>query len=190
MDAPVLRTTRLLLRLPRLSDAQALLDYQLRNRTRLAASAPARDEMFFSLPGQTKEIENALTTFKLAKGYRFLVFIEKDESRVVGIVAVTEIVRGAFQAAFLGYGIDGEREGEGLMTEAIEAVIKFAFDNLHLHRVMANVIPENERSQRLLRRLGFEFEGRAREYLLLDGRWRDHILTAKLNPRWIPQCEV
>ncbi|MCK6430817.1 MAG: GNAT family N-acetyltransferase, partial [Burkholderiaceae bacterium] len=69
----------------------------------------------------------------------------------------------------------------GLMTEALAACIDFAFGALRLHRIQANYMPENERSGRLLARLAFEREGYAKDYLFIDGAWRDHVLTARLN---------
>ena len=68
------------------------------------------------------------------------------------------------------------------MFEALSAAINYTFVTLGLHRVVANYIPNNKRSARLLARLGFEIEGRARKLLLINGEWRDHILTAKINP--------
>jgi [ribosomal protein S5]-alanine N-acetyltransferase len=73
------------------------------------------------------------------------------------------------------------------MFEALTAAIAFAFDVLRLHRIMANYIPGNERSGKLLRRLGFNMEGYARDYLLIDGEWRDHILTALTNAKLTPE---
>jgi len=72
-------------------------------------------------------------------------------------------------------------QGQGLMYEALQCAIGFVFGELGLHRVMANYRPENERSHRLLRRLGFEQEGHARAYLHIDGHWRDHVLTSLIN---------
>lgn len=99
------------------------------------------------------------------------------------------IVRSPLQACYLGYSVDLDWEGKGAMSEAIPAVLDHAFGPLGLHRVMANHLPENERSARLLKRLGFETEGYARSYLFLDGAWRDHVLTARVNPRILaPGC--
>jgi [ribosomal protein S5]-alanine N-acetyltransferase len=68
------------------------------------------------------------------------------------------------------------------MFEALTVVIAYAFNDMGLHRIMANYIPTNERSGRLLRRLGFVVEGYARDYLFLAGNWQDHILTSLINP--------
>lgn len=114
------------------------------------------------------------------------VFMKRDAEAVdggrggpiVGIINVSQIVRGAFQAAVIGYSLDGGAQGSGLMTEALEAVIDYGFDGLELHRLMANYRPENTRSAAVLERLGFVKEGYAKEYLFIDGAWRDHVLTA------------
>ena len=72
------------------------------------------------------------------------------------------------------------------MAQALRATNAFVFDSMRLHRIMANYRPENERSARLLERLGFVREGLAKDYLFIDGAWRDHILTALVNPRFDP----
>lgn len=70
------------------------------------------------------------------------------------------------------------------MTEALELLIPYAFGPLNLHRIMANYMPRNRRSARLLKRLGFRIEGRAPDYLQIAGRWEDHILTSLVNQKW------
>jgi ribosomal-protein-alanine N-acetyltransferase len=107
-----------------------------------------------------------------------------DMSRIVGRVNFTQIVRGPFQSCMLGYAIDAECQGQGLMYEALQAALEHAFVVLRLHRVQANHLPENQRSARLLQRLGFRVEGLAREYLYINGAWRDHVLTALTYPQF------
>jgi ribosomal-protein-alanine N-acetyltransferase len=101
---------------------------------------------------------------------------------VLGTCSFTQIVRGPFRACVLGYQVARSHEGQGFMHEALCASLDYAFRELRLHRVMANYRPENARSARLLERLGFAREGYAREYLFIDGAWRDHVLTSKTNP--------
>ncbi|MDF1837178.1 MAG: GNAT family N-acetyltransferase, partial [Planctomycetota bacterium] len=67
------------------------------------------------------------------------------------------------------------------MTEALEGVVKFAFEELGLHRLMANYIPSNAASARALAKAGFEKEGFARSYLLINDVWEDHILTSRIK---------
>src|SRR5215218_9941972 len=113
----------------------------------------------------------------------------REGAPVVGTCNYTNVVRGPFLACHLGYQIARAREGRGLMTEALRATNAFVFESMRLHRIMANYRPENERSGRLLDRLGFVREGLAKDYLFIDGAWRDHILTALTNPafdhRWV-----
>ena len=106
----------------------------------------------------------------------------RETLALVGVCNFTNIVRGAFQACTLGYSLSADAQGKGLMYEALTAAIAYMFEIENLHRIMANYVPENRRSADLLRRLGFEIEGHARDYLHINGAWRDHILTAKTNP--------
>jgi ribosomal-protein-alanine N-acetyltransferase len=104
------------------------------------------------------------------------------EAPIVGTCNYTNVVRGPFLACNLGYQVARSHEGRGLMSEALRATNAFVFAELRLHRIMANYRPENARSGRLLERLGFTREGLARDYLFIDGAWRDHVLTALTNP--------
>jgi ribosomal-protein-alanine N-acetyltransferase len=104
------------------------------------------------------------------------------QPEVVATCNYTQIARGPFRACVLGYQVARRHEGQGLMFEALSATLDHAFRELRLHRVMANYRPENARSARLLDRLGFVREGYAREYLFIDGAWRDHFLTSRTNP--------
>ena len=107
-----------------------------------------------------------------------LFMFERTTRDVIGTVNLTNFVRGYFQACYLGYALAERAQGHGLMTEALRLVLPFAFGPLGLHRVMANHTPDNERSRRVLARLGFRVEGLAPRYLQIHDTWRDHVLTA------------
>jgi ribosomal-protein-alanine N-acetyltransferase len=77
--------------------------------------------------------------------------------------------------------LDAAQQGQGLMTEALRGLVRYAFDDLRLHRMQASYMPENARSARVLERLGFAVEGYAKRYLFINGQFRDHVLTALIN---------
>lgn len=104
--------------------------------------------------------------------------------RLAGYVNVSQIVRGALQSAFAGYGAFAGHEGRGLMTQGLAAVLGEAFGPLRLHRLEANIQPGNERSIALVKRLGFEKEGFSPRYLNVDGAWRDHERWAIRSETW------
>jgi len=132
--------------------------------------------------GQTRaRLKAQKRLWKQGRGYRFYGF--KDGELVLDL-GLSNVVRGAFQAAHLGYRTAQAHEGQGLMTEALEAVVGYAFDTLNLHRLMANYQPWNVGSGRVLEKVGFEREGLAKDYLFINGQWRDHVLTALVNDNW------
>jgi [ribosomal protein S5]-alanine N-acetyltransferase len=101
-----------------------------------------------------------------------------DEGELAGVYNLSEIVRGSFQNAYLGYYAFVPHAGTGVMRAAMSSVFVHAFDELGLHRLQANVQPDNERSRRLLVATGWREEGFAERYLQIDGTWRDHVMYA------------
>lgn len=119
----------------------------------------------------------------IQRGTEVRFFIIKDE-QLIGAIGVSNVVRGAFHAAYIGYHIAEHEQNKGYMTEALTAVVEFAFAALNLHRLMANYRPENTASARVLQKLNFKKEGFAKDYLLVNGVWSDHVLTSLTNPDW------
>jgi ribosomal-protein-alanine N-acetyltransferase len=107
----------------------------------------------------------------------------RDSDELVGVVNISEIVRGAFRSAYVGYYAFTPFARRGLMTEGLSLVVAEVFGALGLHRLEANVQPENTASIRLVRRLGFRREGYSPRYLKINGRWRDHERWAILSRR-------
>jgi len=93
---------------------------------------------------------------------------------IVGVININNIVRGSFLSASLGYYAGAPYAGKGYMRDGLELVKDYAFGELGLHRLEANIQPENERSIGLVQRCGFEREGLSRAFLYIAGRWRDH----------------
>lgn len=102
------------------------------------------------------------------------------EGRLAGQVTVDNVVRGAMRSGWLGYWIDSGVAGRGMGSLAVALVCDHAFGAMGLHRLQADIRPENEPSQRLVERLGFTREGVLRRYLDIDGDWRDHVAYALL----------
>jgi ribosomal-protein-alanine N-acetyltransferase len=107
-----------------------------------------------------------------------------EDGAIVGWLNVSEIVRGALQSAFLGYGGVAGHTGRGYMSEALRLVLQDAFGRLRLHRLEANIQPANRASIELVRRCGFEKEGFSPRYLKVGGRWRDHERWALRREGW------
>ena len=110
--------------------------------------------------------------------------IRRDTGALAGVINVSEIVRGNFQSAYLGYYAFTPHAGQGLMREGLASVIDDAFTRLKLHRLEANIQPANQASIRLVRTLGFHREGFSRRYLQIVARWRDHERWALLAEDW------
>jgi ribosomal-protein-alanine N-acetyltransferase len=182
-----LRTERLVLRATEVSMSGAVAAYLARNRAAHAPWNPPMPEPLFTSEGQAERLQAAAGAEAEGSQIGWWLFLAQDrgDAAVIGHARLSQIARGPFWSAMLGYAIDHAHEGCGLMREALDAVLADAFGlRIGLHRVQANVRPENRRSLALLDRLGFEREGLAREYLFIDGAWRDHVLTARLAPGW------
>jgi ribosomal-protein-alanine N-acetyltransferase len=179
MELPQLTTARLALRPAVPAMAQVHAEFMRRNRAHFAPWEPPRPDDSEDAAGWERRLAAAVAAFEAGRELRWVMF--DDHERMLGRINFTAIARGPFQSCLLGYQIDAAHEGRGLMREALEAAIGHAFGALRLHRVEANYRPENVRSGVLLARLGFERIGLAREYLFIDGAWRDHVQTQRLN---------
>ena len=103
----------------------------------------------------------------------FLV-IDDESGDIAGVFNISQIVRGSFQSAFLGYYGSARHAGKGLMREGLQLVLDYAFGPLALHRIEANIQPGNAASIALARSAGFRLDGFSPRYLLIGGQWRDH----------------
>ena len=178
---PLLETSRARIRLADVTDASKLLRYRVENRAHLAPWEPLRDTEYYTLEHCIRSIGDGRNNARQDRGYPLMAF-DRDEQTILATLNFANIVRGAFQACHLGYGVAARMQGQGFMREALEAGIAWAFAELRLHRIMANHMPSNERSGKLLASLGFEREGYARRYLQIAGAWEDHVLTALISP--------
>ena len=185
-DLPSLTTERVLLRMATIADIPAILDYFTINQQHLAPFVPIRPPGFLTEAYWQTQIATNLADFHADRSLRLMIFDRAQPQVVIGDANFNGFMRGAGQFCYLGYNVAAAYQGQGYMTEALPAAIRYVFDELHLHRIMANYLPHNQRSGKLLRKLGFVVEGYARDYLLINGQWQDHILTSLTNPAWTP----
>lgn len=113
----------------------------------------------------------------------FLICRNSDD-KIAGSITLSQIFRGNFCNAYLGYFIGEQFGGKGIMTEAIRLILRYAFKDLKLHRIEANVQPENLASIAVLKKNGFTKEGFSRRYLKIDRKWRDHERWAVIREDW------
>ena len=108
----------------------------------------------------------------------------REDGAILGAINLSEIVRGPFQSAYLGYWIGADHARSGYMTEGLELMLRHSFLSLELHRIEANIRPENTPSLKLVKRVGFQKEGYSPRYLNIDGAWRDHERWTRLCDEW------
>jgi ribosomal-protein-alanine N-acetyltransferase len=123
---------------------------------------------------------------QLGTGYGFGIFVD---GRLAGEITLSSIQRGPFQNAFVGYWVDRELAGQGIVPEATVTVLRFAFEELGLHRVEIAIVPRNRPSRRVVEKLGLREESVAQRYLEIDGKWEDHVRYAMTSEEWSARRE-
>ncbi len=183
-DRVALRTPRLELRAMDDDDLDEMLAYRIRNRAHLERwEGSGEGDAYYTPQAVARALAWWHAERAARRALRFLVRLD-GESQIVAKMNLFQIERGALQSGTIGYSVDAGYEGRGIVREAAETVIAYAFAELGLHRIAANYQPHNVRSGMLLKRIGFTVEGYARDFLFIDGAWRDHVLTARYNPDW------
>ena len=176
---------RVLLRPLSVTDFPAWTEVRTRNADWLLRWEPRRlpgqpdvttDRDAFSVRCSARERERQLGT-----GYGFGVFVE---GRFAGEINLSAIQRGPFQSAYVGYWIDEAEAGRGYTPEALVVLIRFAFDDLRLHRVQIAIIPRNTASRRVVEKVKIREEGVAERYLEINGVWEDHVRYAITAEEW------
>ncbi len=184
-----IESERVRLVLPASDEAEAVLLYFQANREHLRSTNPAVPENYFTLEFWQEQLEQSIEDFENDQSVRFFLELKDFPGRFSGTANFSQISRGPLQACYLGYGIDHEFEGKGLMFESLQKGISYIFDEKHIHRIMANYLVDNHRSAKVLSRLGFKVDGQSPDYLFIDGAWRTHVLSSLTNPDWSPRPE-
>lgn len=179
---PQLETPRCVLTLLRPETAPLLTAYKERNAAHLAPWEPLGHPGLSLAQACEQAGQRAWQGFVDGTAVQFIA-LDRISGDMLAGCNFTNIVRGPLQACHLGYSVDHAHQGQGLMREVVAAGIRYMFDTVGLHRIMANHMAQNVRSERLLRALGFEREGVARSYLRIAGHWEDMVLNALINPR-------
>ena len=174
------------------ADFPAWQEVRRRNNDWLTPWEPARNPNLpdvvesgeaFAMRCSARERERQLGT-----GFGFGIFVAGDDrrgaSRFCGEINLSSVQRGPFQSAYVGYWIDRDQAGRGLMPEAVVLVARFAFEQVHLHRIQISIIPRNNRSRRVVEKLKLREEGIAQRYLEINGVWEDHIRYAVTVEEW------
>lgn len=164
-------------------DVDELGAYWASNREHLLPTQPHRGPDFWTVAGQRQRVERA--SHDVATG-RIFPFLVREDGRLVAEIVLSDVARGAFCSANLGYSVDRARLRLGIASWAVAAVVDTAFNDLGLHRLQAGTMPDNIASQKVLERCEFVRIGVAARYLAIAGSWRDHVLWQRTNPDMPP----
>lgn len=176
----ILRGDRVVLRSPRAADRREYLALREASREHLAPWEPTPPPGLDTFGPQV--FDRLLASAAAESSRRFLICLH--DGTIVGQVSLNGIVRGAFQSCTAGYWVGAAFAGRGYMREALSLAVTHAFRDMGLHRVEANIIPQNRASKALVKSLGFRFEGLAKNYLSIAGRWRDHERWSMTSEEW------
>lgn len=159
---------------------EELLDYYNRNKEHLCKYEPTRDNSFYTYETQKDLL---LESYKnLMSGTGVDLGIYKD-NYLIGKVKISNIVYGVFKSGIVGYSMDKDYQGKGYMKEALNLVLKYAEEELELHRLEASVLTDNARSRAVLLKCGFKEIGLNEKYLFINGGWKDHITFYRILER-------
>jgi ribosomal-protein-alanine N-acetyltransferase len=170
--APVTISDGVTLRLVQVEDAEALAAAYRKNRDHLAPWDPERKPEFFTGEWQAQEIPKQLAAY--SAGTSVPLVLAADDA-IVGRINLSNIVRGALESGSVGYWVDADYTGRGLVSAALQQALALA-RGMGLHRIEAGTLVHNLASQRVLEKAGFEYYGMAPKFLKINGSWQDHRL--------------
>ena len=176
---PRLDTPRLVLRRPVLADWRSWSVLRAASRDFLVPWEPSWPDDALSLAAYRRRLRQMTIEWRSDQGYGFFIF-RREGDELLGGVNLSHLRRGVAQMASVGYWMGEAHANQGIMTEAMGALLPYAFDRLGLHRVEAACLPTNKASRALLAKLGFREEGYAVRYLKINGTWQDHVLHSLL----------
>lgn len=176
----MVRTPNLVLRAPQATDYAAWAVLRMESRAFLTPWEPVWNEDDLTRTSFRMRVKRAAREIASDEAYSLFI-LDARSDMLLGGLTLGLVRRGVAQACTLGYWMGERHAGKGHMTEAVRGALRFAFNDLALHRVEAACLPNNLASRRLLERVGFQREGEARAYLRINGVWADHFLYGVLS---------
>ncbi|MCJ2375229.1 ribosomal protein S5-alanine N-acetyltransferase [Vibrio sp. ZSDZ34] len=167
-------------------DAHTIANYFQANKRFLAPWEPARDSDFYRPENWAAKLIKLDELHRLSLAYYCLI-LDSETQEMLGTVSFSNLVRFPFHSCNLGYSLAENAQGKGVMRKALAMAIPYMFDIQNMHRISASYMPRNKRSEAVLQHHQFEKEGFAKDYLLINGQWEDHVLTSLVNPHWLPK---
>lgn len=163
-----------------IEDAEEMVQLLVRNREYWSVYEPTHRDSYFTAAVQREKIRESIYQARENREYSVGIF-EHETNKLVGHISVYGIKRIPFLSALIGYSIDEAYIGKGIATEAVQLMTVCVFEQLRLHRVEAYVSPENVGSIRVLEKAGFRQEGLLKEFLYINGEWKDHYYYAMIE---------
>jgi ribosomal-protein-alanine N-acetyltransferase len=173
----------IVIRSARVDDARTIARYFNVNRHFLAPWEPKREAEFFLEQGWTQRLIKLKELEKMEVGFYLLIF-DMSTNEMLGTISFSQISRFPVHSCYVGYSLAENAQGKGVMTQALKMACRFMFEAQNMHRISATYMPRNQRSEAVLKRLGFQYEGELKDFLLINGQWEDHYLTSLINPGW------
>lgn len=176
-------TDRLILRVLDENEAAIVLDYLVRNKNFFSNFEPIREDEFHTVEYQWNQLKIDMGYINGKGMLRLWVFLKDNPEKIVGQVTFYNIVPYAFSSCHIGYKSDKDVANQGLITEAVNKGIQIMFDDYGLHRIEAYVLQHNIASIRVLEKANFQFEGIAKQFLEVNGKWEDHMHYCLINDK-------
>ena len=168
-----LDTDNLRLAVLRKSEAARVAEYLIDNRDFHKQFSQTHTDDYFTVSTQKKYLAYDCNSF--LEGTLVPLWISlKDDNKIIGRVSFFNFAYGGMMSCACGYHLDKDHTGKGYMTEALKSAMAFVFDEYKMHRIEAFIVPENEPSLNLVKRVGFHYEGKRNSYMHINGRYRDH----------------
>ena len=183
MSTPRIQSERVFLRMPSADDWREWAELRTASRAFLTPWEPTWTEDALTRDSYRSRLRHYVQEWRAGEGFTFFLFTN-DKRRLAGGISVSNVRRGVAQCGSVGYWMGQAHAGQGLMSEGLRAILPFLYEEVRLRRIEAACLPANEPSKGVLRRVGFQEEGLARQYLKINGVWHDHLLFALLIDDW------